>query len=339
MAEKYLVITDKLELELKKMRSEGRTKLPSEQELAARFSCSRQTIRASLDVLCQKGLIEKRKGSGSYLAGISSYNKTVFFVCEDCDRYQSPALIAGLKERLSHAGFTLKSFSTGGSIKGEKAVLLRVLSERPAALIIEPVRDLIPNPNLNLIEEIKGAGIPVIYSNSVLGDVCVLPDNAGGAKSLTNHLLESGRRNIACVFRMDDSSGRDRFQGYINALSDSGADFDESRCLLLTYQEEKDIILCRDKKLAAFAAGTLAGCDAVICQNGMIAHQLLNLLIKAGRSVPDDIVVACFDNGCYSSAGLQSAGYDNAAFCKALAGAAVALAEGRSAKSVMVEMR
>ena len=127
MAEKYQVITDKLELELKRMRSEGRTKLPSEQELAGRFSCSRQTVRASLEVLRKKGLIEKRKGSGSYLVDNSSDSRTVFFMTEDCDRYQSPALISGLKERLSSAGYQLKTFSTGGSIKGEEEVLLQVI--------------------------------------------------------------------------------------------------------------------------------------------------------------------------------------------------------------------
>jgi len=337
VAEKYLVIADKLELELKKMRAEGRTKLPSEQELAAGFSCSRQTVRASLDVLCQKGLIEKRKGSGSYLAGTSSYNKTVFFMTEDCDRYQSPALIAGLKERLVPAGYTLKSFSNGGSIEGEKAVLLRVIAERPAALIIEPQRDLVPNPNLRLIEEITDMGIPVISCNSVAGSVSVTPDDHEGGKMLTKKLLEAGRKNIACIFRVDSSSGRDRYQGYIDAVPDTL--FDESKCMLLTYQEEKDIVSGKDVKLSAFTNEVLSGCDAVICQNGIIAYQLMNLLRKAGRSVPDEIVIACFDNGHYSSDDLLSVGFDNDAFCKALAKTAVALAEGRSAASVIVQMK
>ena len=337
VAEKYLVITDKLELELKKMRSEGRTKLPSEQELAGRFSCSRQTVRASLEVLQQKGLIEKRKGSGSYIVDISSNNRTVFFMTEDCDRYQSPALISGLKEKLGSLKYTLRSFSTGASIEGEKAVLQRVLSERPAALIIEPQRDLVPNPNLRLIEEITDMGIPVISCNSAAGSVSVTPDDHEGGKMLTKKLLENGRKNIACIFRMDSSSGRDRYQGYIDAVPDTL--FDESKCMLLTYREEKDIVSGKDVKLSAFADEVLSGCDAVICQNGIIAYQLANLLRKAGRSVPDEIVVACFDNGHYSSDDLLSVGFDNDVFCKALAKTAVALAEGRSAASVIVQMK
>ena len=126
MAEKYKVIVDKLELELKRMRAEGKIRLPSESDLCKTYSCSRQTIRAALDVLFQKGLIEKRRGSGSFIAGGTFTNRTVFFMTEDCDRYKSPALITGLKEQLSSYKYELKSISTLGSIKAGKDILLQV---------------------------------------------------------------------------------------------------------------------------------------------------------------------------------------------------------------------
>ena len=45
----------------------GQRKLPGEQALAAQLSVSRQTLRQALAVLEQEGLIEKRRGSGSFL--------------------------------------------------------------------------------------------------------------------------------------------------------------------------------------------------------------------------------------------------------------------------------
>ncbi len=343
MADKYKVIVNKLELELKRMRSEGKMRLPSEQDLCKEFSCSRQTIRAALEVLLQKGLIVKRRGAGSFISDDTFTSRTVFFMTEDCDRYQSPALIQGLKEQPAFSGYDLKSFSTGGSIKVGKDILMKVISERPAALIIEPSRDLIPNPNSRIIEEISDMQIPVIFCNSILGPIHVVPDNEEGTKELTKHLFDTGRKKIACIFRMDDSSGRDRYQGYIKALLDSDSEFDESACLLLSYHEEKDIISGKDKKLEAFVHEISSSCDAVICQNGMIANQLVNMLLKKKISVPDDIAVGCFDNGLYSencAAGLMTMGYDNDLFCKSLAGTVTALAEGRrTAKSVKVPMR
>ena len=341
MAEKYKVIVNKLELELKRMRSEGRTRLPSEQDLCKEFSCSRQTIRAALDVLLQKGLIVKRRGAGSFISDDTFTSRLVFFLTEDCDRYQSPALISGLKEHLSFSRYELKAFSTGGSIKGEKEILSVVITERPAALIIDPVRDLIPDPNRHIIDEIINLGIPVVYCNSSSGSVYVAPDYIESGRELTDHLLENGRKKIACIFRIDDSSGRDSYQGYIDALLDSGSEFDESICLLLSYQEEKEIISGKYKKLESFVNDISSSCDAVICHNGMIANQLVNILLKKGLSIPDDVVVACFDNGRYSencAAGLIAMGYDNDLYCKSLAGTVIALIEGRSAKSKVIPM-
>ena len=340
MAEKYKVIVNKLELELKKMRSEGRTRLPSEQDLCSEFSCSRQTIRAALDVLLQKGLIVKRRGAGSYIADDSFNNRTVFFMTEDCDRYQSPALISGLKEQLSNSKYELKSFSAYGSSSEESKILSRAVEERPAALIIEPSKDLIPDPNIRLIEEIENAGIPVIYLNSSLGKIHVAPDNYEGGRELAKHILETGRKKTACIFRIDDSSGRDRYKGYIDALLDADAGFDESRCFLMTYEEEKEIISGDDKKFTSFIDDHLLGCDSVICQNGMIAQRLIFLLRKRGVSVPEDLQVACFNNCYYSNDfGVVSAGCDIDSFCKTLARSSVALAEGRNATSVIFPMR
>lgn len=341
MAGKYLAVTDKLELELRKMRSEGRTKLPSEQELSERFSCSRQTVRASLDILRQKGLIEKRKGSGSYLAEGFIKNKTIYFMSEDCDRYRSSFLITGLRERIASSGYTLKVFSSGGSIDGEKEILSQVISCRPAALIIEPSRDLVPNPNTRTVEEIRDLGIPVIYCNSTLGDVHVTADNAAGAKILMNHLEGAGRKKTACIFRSDDSSGHEFYRGYIDAVLDSGSAFDESGCLPLTYNEEKDIIAGKDKRLETFAEEVLSGFDSVICHNRVTACLLIQILNRYGLSVPGDIAVACFDcmGGVPAAGGMISLEYDTELYCRSLAVSVVALAEGRSAKSVTVPVK
>ena len=334
MAEKYKVIADKLELELKAMRSEGKTKLPSEEALCALYSCSRQTIRKALDVLARKDLIIKRCGAGSYIAGDTFKSRQVFFVTEDCDRYQSPYLIKGLKEQLGTRRYELKCFSTCGRYSEEAKILSSVLEERPAVLIIEPSRDLIPNPNMRIIEEIGNKGIPVIFCNSSVGSINVAADNKEGGKKLTKHLSEKGHRNIACIFRPDSSSGRDRYSGYIDALLDADA-FDESRVLLLTYEEEKEILSGKTDILTTFADNVLPKCDAVICQDGLIAFCLINLLSKRGSKIP----VACFDNGCFqggigSELILMSCDVND--FSQKLAKTVIDSAEGKIVRSVVV---
>ena len=337
MAEKYIVIANKLELELKKMRAEGISRLPSENTLAEKYSCSRQTVRAALDILQKAGLIEKRTGSGSYIVEESHKNKTVYFITEDCDRYLSPALINGLRSVLASSKYSLAACSTFGSSKEEAAAITRAVKENAAAIIIEPVHDLIPNANERLVEEALNARIPVIYLNSSCapsGVITIAPDYREAGKNLTDKLKGEGRRKTACIFCTDTSSGMDEYKGYIDSVSS----FDESRCLLLSYKEEKEILEGNLNLLNTFINDVLPECDSVICENGMIAHSLAGLLKKRGVSVPEIMTVACFDNGYYSEDSIVSMGYDNDSLCRKIAKTATALAEGGIAKDIVIAL-
>src|SRR6218665_1499118 len=55
---------------LREMVSELRagTRLPSERDLATEWAVARMTLRAAIDVLVSKGLLERRHGSGTYVA-------------------------------------------------------------------------------------------------------------------------------------------------------------------------------------------------------------------------------------------------------------------------------
>lgn len=317
MTEKYVVITNKLELELMRMRSEGKFKLPSENDLASRFSCSRQTIRSSLEILKDRGLIEKRKGAGSFIVDDSLKSKSVYLITEDCDRYLSPALIQGLRAELPPK-YQLYSFSTYGSYKTEAEMIKRAIEEKASAIIIEPLRDLIPNVNERLLKDAMDLLIPVIVINSSSGPSGVMrisPDFRAAGKELTRCLKEKGRKNIGCIFCSDSSSGMDEYKGYLESVPL----FDDSRCLLISHKEEQEMISGKVSLLNRFVSEEAKDCDAVICQNGMIAHILTGLLSKAGMSVPSDIAVACFDNGYYSLPGGISMGYDNNLFSRKLA--------------------
>ena len=342
MTEKYRSIADKLELELRQMRAEGRTRLPSEQELAASCSCSRQTVRAALEVLSKKGLIVKRRGSGSYIADKTFTNKEIFFITEDCDRYQSPALISGLKDRLAKYRYELKVFSTGGNPGEEADVLSRAVSERPAALVIEPVCDVLPDPNFHLIEDVASGGTPVIYCKSTCnipeGSVYITPDYRDGGRTITTRLLESGSKKPACIFRMDDSAGLEGYKGYIDALTDLGIAFDGARCLLLSYKEQKEIFSGFDRRLVTFANEVLKNCDSVICQNGIYAHRIAGILKNLGIAA----AVASMDSSYYTDrgeSGILSPDYDLDALCKALSKTCISAAEGRDVKSIMVPVK
>ncbi|WP_053361584.1 trehalose operon repressor [Bacillus sp. FJAT-27251] len=65
MKNKYLVIYDELARKIQAGEYPARTILPSENELTETYQTSRETIRKALNLLAQKGLIQKIRGKGS----------------------------------------------------------------------------------------------------------------------------------------------------------------------------------------------------------------------------------------------------------------------------------
>jgi len=65
----YRQIAGTLRDEILSGRFEPSGRLPSEAEIGARFAVSRVTVRLALDELARNGLIERRKGKGTYVAG------------------------------------------------------------------------------------------------------------------------------------------------------------------------------------------------------------------------------------------------------------------------------
>ncbi|MBO7452358.1 MAG: substrate-binding domain-containing protein [Clostridiales bacterium] len=325
MTAKYRNIVNELELELKQMHSEGKTRLPSEKDLCEVYSCSRQTIRTSLNVLEQKGLIVKIKGSGSYISdAIENTSDTVIFITEDQDGYIYPSLIEQLKKDLNLKKLKLKVESTGASISREKKSLLDVIESHAAAVIIDPIRNMVPNSNVDLIDKIKSLDIPVIFLGSPyqnLDDTLMInEDNVEGSNLLVRHLFENGHKKISGVFRVDDAKGLMRYQGTMNAINDNGLTFNEENFMLITHSDERKISCGDHGILNMFMTECLKDNDAIICQNDIIAYHLINTLNKKGIRVPEDVAVVSFDNSYLSSKDMKitSIGHNEKALVNAI---------------------
>lgn len=95
MAIKYKWLAEILREWIQKNIALGNVRLPSEMELCARYNVSRQTVRLTLSILEQEGLIEKRHGSGSYITGLSSDSSanTVGILISNKEEYFYPGLL------------------------------------------------------------------------------------------------------------------------------------------------------------------------------------------------------------------------------------------------------
>ena len=303
MAQMYRQIAKELESGLAQMRLDGQLRLPTEEELCRMYSCSRQTVRSALDLMVNKGLIVKKRGSGSYISEkVASISRSVFLIVENEDEYTNPEFVTALKSALKKNGHDLKCLATEGSLEKEREALTLAMSSSPAAVIIEPISNILPNHNLPLIGSISAQGTPVIYLNtsypSPADAMCIREDNIEGAKKLVSYLKDNRHTNIACIFRCDDSRGLERYKGYVAALYENGMPFDEKRVFFFTGNDRRRILSGSDEFLQRAVSDMPPEVTAVICQNDEIAYRLIKVLEKNRRP---DVAVVSFDNSYYAS--------------------------------------
>ncbi|WP_203321819.1 LacI family DNA-binding transcriptional regulator [Pseudoxanthomonas beigongshangi] len=168
----------------------------------------------------------------------------------------------------------------------EQGEALRAMRGRvDGLLVLSPYAD---RPGF-LTDNLPSA-LPVVLINTQL-DGAPYPvlsiDNYGGARAMTEHLLQAGHRRIAFIGGPDDNfDARERLRGYRDAIAGKGeawelpGDFSEAT----GYEAGKQIVSSKQRPDAVFAA------------NDMMALGCLYALNEAGVNVPDEIALAGFDD-------------------------------------------
>lgn len=165
-------------------------------------------------------------------------------------------------------------YLTGGHVDGVVLVSLHGEDPIPAAL--------------------AASGVPAVFVGRppALADVSYVDvDNRQGARRATRHLVEGGRRRIATIAGPDDMApGRDRIDGYRDALEEAGLHADPAleACGDFTHEggaAAMEALLDRVPDL-----------DAVFAASDLMAAGALSVLHARGRRVPEDVAVVGYDD-------------------------------------------
>jgi len=293
---KYKDLLDKLQTDIQNGVYARGQKLPSENELAETTGFSRQTVRHAMSILENEGLLNRVKGSGTYvrnseLRQVSSRNIAV--VTTYIGEYIFPAILHGIDEVLSQNGYTTMLSATHNRVDNERRILLDFMQKPIDGMIVEGTKTALPNPNIDLYANLKEQGIPVVFINGFYPElkkpIYVVADDRAGGRTLCETLLKKGHRRIAGIFKSDDIQGHRRYAGYAEALRAAGIPLNDDNVLWFTTEN-------RDDLLSVFAMRTLKDCTAVVCYNDELAIKILGILQENGIAVPRDIELVSFDN-------------------------------------------
>lgn len=117
----------------------------------------------------------------------------------------------------------------------------------------------------------------------------VVSDNAAGAAELTRHLLHYGHRRIGFVGGPDfASNARERLAGFLRAMESHAAT--EPLVAHGDFSPESGAQAARDW------LSTPAPPSAIVAVNDSVALGILEVVLSAGLSIPDDVAIAGFDD-------------------------------------------
>ena len=299
---KYQQVINWIEEQMKTGKLKVGDRLDSENSMSKRFGISRQTVRHAISVLEQKGFLESRQGSGSYIKSCfpiiknnGTSTKTVVIVSTYVNSYIFPKTIQGMERILEKADYNIRIMFTHNKREAEKKILKKFLEERNIdGMIIEPVKSALPNPNEKYYKQLQEQGIPILFFNSFYEN-CSIPhvslDDIAAGKKATDYLIQQGHKKIGGIFKLEDGQGMRRYEGYFDALERAGLPLMEKHVLWIDTEEQQHMEYSAERILKR-----LEGCSACVCYNDEVAHGLTNICRNARISIPKELSLVSIDN-------------------------------------------
>ena len=300
MEVKYELVKQTLRQEIISGKYQINEKLPTESQLMARFNVSRYTIRRAVGELENEHYIYRVQG-GMFVQDWQRHwsaddaNKLVGVISTHMADYIFPPIISGIDSVLSEKGYSLIVGNTLNNHDRERKSLLNMLDLKIAGLIIEPTQSALPNPNLDLYQQIKEYHIPTILFHASYPQMnfpCLLTQDEAAERELINYLFQLGHRRILGIFQIDDRQGANREQGMIRAYQEAGVPITDSELIMYQSSDQVSAILKRVDRIMNLADHP----TAIACYNDHLATTIIGHLQHQGISVPGEVSVVGFDN-------------------------------------------
>lgn len=276
-------------------------KIPSENELAAKFGISRNLVREAISSYVGRGFLERIQGKGTFLTGKSPKRQayvvgTVLF----SKNAGSGELIAAIDEVCFEKGYKNITAYSDFSFEKERDAVEKLIAAGATGIIIYPIVKA-GHENAGFFEEKIKQGIKIVFLDRAVKGIntdAVSYDNFGAGLMGTRRLLEQGYKKIAFL---GSATGvhtmAERQEGYKAALLQAGI---RSQDKLIYSIPVTDLGL---RNASEFISSKIISewqnksnmPDAIFSANGALTLCTYNALYKNDLAVPEDIAILGFD--------------------------------------------
>jgi GntR family transcriptional regulator of arabinose operon len=202
----------------------------------------------------------------------------------------------GIESYLSSMDYTLILASTNNNIEKEKKCIEFILARNVDAIIVEPTKSAIYNPNINYYLNLETNGVPYVMLNALYPQLqapSLVMDEGQGGFIATEHLIQLGHKKIIGIFKTDDLQGVNRMNGYIRAHRVHGLPIISGLIVSYNTEDQREKVQQEVKDLLHYHKGDIT---AIFCYNDAIALHINNLLRELHIKVPDDVYIVGYDD-------------------------------------------
>ena len=292
---KYREIFDVLKADIIAGKYAGNVSLPSAPALMRRFGVARATAVAALKELERCGFARSCRGKGTFPA-----NRSIGMILPGVaySEFFLPVMGA-ISRRCQEEGYGLffgDAYSDDPVRRAEqsKALAEDFVAKRVSGVILQPAAllDDMQTVNAEIVSVFDRAKIPVVLIDN---DIVPPPErsvhdlvginNFEAGRLVGRHLVDAGARRICCLLHnCCAESVRLRCSGVMSAAGERPG---VKTCILNSEPGESFAIrkfLAKEKP------------DAVVCGNDKTAAHFRQTLSRLGKRVPEDIMLAGFDD-------------------------------------------
>ena len=314
----YQEIYEKLAEEIRSGQRAPGVKVETERELAQKHHVSRITSKRALNLLEEEGLVVRRRGLGTFVAGPAEAGtkpltprpsfslkenalKRLGLIMEDLGETYALSLFYEIDRQATQAGFQLCLSVSYGDQKKERTALHQLLSLDVQGIIIMPAHGRYYNTDLlRLVLD----HFPVVIIDRPLAGIpapCVYTDNLKASSVLTELLIQKGHQSIGLITPATHEaiSLEERHMGYVQVMKSHGL------------MEMEPLVLPMASRLGMFGENPRddgqqqdvigqwlqnnPGVTAVIGTEYGIAEWVRIAAGRLGKRIPKDLAICCFD--------------------------------------------
>jgi len=283
-------------------------KLPTQQDMMVQLNVSNSTMGRAIRELVNRGVLYSRRGQGTFVAEPEEDQKTntiaTLVPVHPNSLRINEILLWSIEDAAHQAGYNVVFCNTEDNLTKIDSYLEKFLKIKINGVIYVPaaISRGYYEENITRIRRLQNAGIEVVLCDRNFLNIhdavasfdldCVYSDDTNASSGIIDHLFAIGQKTIALVNSPMDSNVENRLIGYRKAMANHDQPYRSDLVKFVeSYDTKEDVAGVLDELL-----GLSDPPDTIFAINDRMAEVVMACLKDKGVSIPQEIVVAGFNN-------------------------------------------